>query len=332
MDLRQHLLQHGRRRSSARRRSPTPWPRLGLAVHFGYAGLLNMGIAGLHGHRRLRLRDLRSSRFGLPVVGRRARRPPGRRGGLRAHPRHPDPAPARRLPRHRDDRGRPRCVRLLFTHARRSTTWTDSADGLAQYHGSFRASNPIPAGRPTASARGSTPRPTWWVRVFGLITARRRDRCWCGRSCAARGDACSRASARTKTRCAHSARTSSPTRCRRSSLGGMLGAAGGIVYALPSRRQSRAYYVDLAHVLRLDRSCCWAAPPPCSGRSSARSSSGCVFDLPGEPAAGRWPRPACLPACPRSRRRRCATSSSAVALMLLVIFTPAGHSSETRRS
>ena len=82
------------RRSSARRRSPTRSPRLGLAVHFGYAGLLNMGIAGFmalgaYGYA------ISILTFGFPwwggvLVGLR------RGGGLRAHPRHPDPAAARR--------------------------------------------------------------------------------------------------------------------------------------------------------------------------------------------------------------------------------------------
>ena len=45
--------------------------------------------------------------------------------------------------------------------------------------------------------------------------------------------------------CARSARTSSPTRCRRSSLGGVIAGAGGIVYALPSAVSPGVYVTSL---------------------------------------------------------------------------------------
>ena len=66
---------------------------LGLAVHFGYAGLINMGIAGFmaigaYGYAIARP-HLRTR-----MVGRGPRWACGL-GGLRPHPRHPDPAAAR---------------------------------------------------------------------------------------------------------------------------------------------------------------------------------------------------------------------------------------------
>ena len=77
---------------------------IGLNIHFGFTGLLNMGQAaflllGAYGFAI-------SISNGLPLGARRPGRP-ALRAGLRAHPRRADAEAAGRLPRHRDHlRGR----------------------------------------------------------------------------------------------------------------------------------------------------------------------------------------------------------------------------------
>lgn len=138
---------------------------LGLAVHFGYAGLLNMGIAGFmaigaYGYA------ISILTFGLPwwlaaIIGLVAAAIFALILGV----------PALRL---RGDYlaivtiAAAEVVRLLFL----TTAFDDvtgSADGLSGYHGSFRESNPIPPG-----IYGFGPwtynENQWWVRILGLGT------------------------------------------------------------------------------------------------------------------------------------------------------------------
>ncbi|WP_166877232.1 branched-chain amino acid ABC transporter permease [Salinibacterium sp. ZJ450] len=137
---------------------------IGLAVHFGYAGLLNMGIAaymaigaygyaisvltfGLHWWVGILIGLVASVIFSF-ILG----------------------IPTLRL---RGDYlaivtiAAAEIVRLLFL----TTTFdavTGSADGLSGYHGSFRASNPIPPGE-----YGFGPwvynETGWWVRIVGIV-------------------------------------------------------------------------------------------------------------------------------------------------------------------
>ncbi len=137
---------------------------LGLAVHFGYTGLLNMGIAaymaigaygyaisiltfGLEWWGGMLVAILASVVFSL-ILG----------------------IPTLRL---RGDYlaivtiAGAEVVRLLFlTHA--FDEYTGSADGLSGYHGSLRAANPIPQG--TYGFGPWTYNETgWWVRIIGLV-------------------------------------------------------------------------------------------------------------------------------------------------------------------
>ncbi|MWB98907.1 branched-chain amino acid ABC transporter permease [Agromyces seonyuensis] len=138
---------------------------LGLAVHFGFAGLLNMGVAGFmalgaYGYA------ISILTFGLPwwagaLIGLGAAAIFALILGI----------PTLRL---RGDYlaivtiAAAEVLRLLFL----TTTFdevTGSADGLSGYHGSFRESNPIPDG-----TYGFGPwtynENDWWVRIIGLIT------------------------------------------------------------------------------------------------------------------------------------------------------------------
>jgi branched-chain amino acid transport system permease protein len=138
---------------------------LGLAVHFGYGGLLNMGVAGFmalgaYGYA------ISILTFGFPwwlaaLVGLVAAAVFALILGI----------PTLRL---RGDYlaiatiAAAEVLRLLFL----TTTFdavTGSADGLAGYHGSFRESNPIPEGTygfgPWAYSESQ-----WWVRIMGLLT------------------------------------------------------------------------------------------------------------------------------------------------------------------
>ncbi len=137
---------------------------LGLAVHFGYAGLLNMGIAGFmalgaYGYAITILT------FGLPwyvgiLVGIIAALIFALILGI----------PTLRL---RGDYlaivtiAAAEVLRLLFLTSAFDEV-TGSADGLSGYHTEFRASNPIPAG-----SFGFGPwvynEVGWWVRILGFI-------------------------------------------------------------------------------------------------------------------------------------------------------------------
>ena len=136
----------------------------GLAVHFGFAGLLNFGMAGfmaLGGYGYA----ISILSFGLPwwaamIVGILAALLFALILGI----------PTLRL---RADYlaiatiAASEIVRLLFT-TQVFDRWTNSADGLGGYHGGFRAANPFPAGQYgfgpwTFNETGL------WVRVFGLL-------------------------------------------------------------------------------------------------------------------------------------------------------------------
>jgi neutral amino acid transport system permease protein len=136
---------------------------LGLAVHFGYGGLLNFGMAGFmalgaYGYA------ISILTFGLPwwagiIVGMLASVVFAFILGI----------PTLRL---RADYlaivtiAAAEIVRLLFT-TQVFDSVTNSADGLGNYHEGFRAANPFPEGSYgfgpwTYNANG------WWVRVFGI--------------------------------------------------------------------------------------------------------------------------------------------------------------------
>ena len=137
---------------------------LGLAVHFGYAGLLNMGVAGFmamgaYGYA------ISILTFGFPWWG-------GVLVGLGAGAAF---AVVLGIPtlRLRGDYlaivtiAAAEVVRLLFLTTAFDEV-TGSADGLSGYHSSFRASNPIPPG-----TYGFGPweynEVGWWVRILGLL-------------------------------------------------------------------------------------------------------------------------------------------------------------------
>lgn len=136
---------------------------VGLAVHFGYGGLLNFGQAGFmalgaYGYA------ISILTFGWPwwvgiLVGLAAAVVYALILGL----------PTLRL---RADYlaivtiAAAEVVRLLFN----STTWdkyTGSADGLGGYHQGFRAANPLPAGEFGFGPFMFTSQ-GWWVRLFGI--------------------------------------------------------------------------------------------------------------------------------------------------------------------
>ncbi|HOQ22885.1 MAG TPA: branched-chain amino acid ABC transporter permease, partial [Microbacterium sp.] len=140
----------------------------GLAVHFGYAGLLNFGMAGFmalgaYGYA------ISILTFGLPwylamLVGLLLAAVFAVILGI----------PTLRL---RADYlaivtiAAAEIVRLLFT-TQVFDEWTNSADGLGNYNGSFQSSNPFPA-LPTGERYGFGPwqftQQQLWVVVFGLV-------------------------------------------------------------------------------------------------------------------------------------------------------------------
>ena len=137
---------------------------VGLSVHFGYGGLLNFGMAGFmalgaYGYA------ISILSFGLPwwvgiLVGIAASVVFAFILGI----------PTLRL---RADYlaivtiAAAEIVRLLFT-TQAFDEYTNSADGLGGYHAGFRAANPIPDG-----SYGFGPweynQNQWWVRIFGLV-------------------------------------------------------------------------------------------------------------------------------------------------------------------
>ncbi len=157
---------------------------VGLAVHFGYTGLLNMGIAaymaiGAYGYA------ISILTFHLPwwlgiLIGMGASIVFSLILGI----------PTLRL---RGDYlaivtiAAAEVIRLLFLTSQFDPI-TGSADGLSGYHAGFRDANPIPPG--TYGFGPWTYNETdWWVRIFGLAVLAVACLIVPGRSCAARGAA-----------------------------------------------------------------------------------------------------------------------------------------------
>lgn len=212
---------------------------LGLAVHFGYAGLINMGIAGFmamgaYGYA------ISILTFGLPwwagvLVGLGAAAVFALILGI----------PTLRL---RGDYlaivtiAAAEVVRLLFLTTAFDQV-TGSADGLSGYHASFRASNPIPPG--TYGFGPWTYNETgWWVRIMGLITIgiavlvvwMLTHSPW-GRTL--KGIREDEDAVRSLGKNVFSYKMQALV------LGGVLAAAGGIVYALPSAVSPGVYVTSL---------------------------------------------------------------------------------------
>ncbi|MET4158817.1 branched-chain amino acid ABC transporter permease [Agromyces sp. PvR057] len=212
---------------------------LGLAVHFGYAGLLNMGIAGFmaigaYGYA------ISILTFDLPwwlaaIIGLAASAVFALILGV----------PTLRL---RGDYlaivtiAAAEVVRLLFL----TTAFDDvtgSADGLSGYHQSFRDSNPIPEG-----TYGFGPwvynANDWWVRILGLATLAiavlvvwMLMRSPWGRVLKGIREDEDAVRALGKNAFAY--------KLQALVLGGVLAAAGGIVYALPSAVSPGVYVTSL---------------------------------------------------------------------------------------
>ncbi|GAA1469989.1 branched-chain amino acid ABC transporter permease [Microbacterium thalassium] len=212
---------------------------LGLAMHFGYGGLINMGIAGFmaigaYGYA------ISILTFNLPwwlaaIIGLAAAAVFALILGI----------PTLRL---RGDYlaivtiAAAEVVRLLFL----TTAFDDvtgSADGLSGYHNSFRASNPIPDG--TYGFGPWTYNETqWWVRIMGLVTlALAVLMVWMltkspwGR--ALKGIREDEDAVRSLGKNVFSYKMQTLV------LGGVLAAAGGIVYALPAAISPGVYVTSL---------------------------------------------------------------------------------------
>ncbi|MGC5172975.1 branched-chain amino acid ABC transporter permease [Micromonospora sp. DT81.3] len=212
---------------------------LGLAVHFGYTGLINMGIAGFmaigaYGYA------ISVLSFGLEwwlaaLIGLVASAVFALILGI----------PTLRL---RGDYlaivtiAAAEVVRLLFLTSAFDEV-TGSADGLSGYHQSFRASNPIPDG--TYGFGPWTYNETgWWVRITGLITlAFAALVVWMlmrspwGRSL--KGIREDEDAVRALGKNVYAYKMQSLV------LGGVLAGAGGIVYALPSAVSPGIYVTSL---------------------------------------------------------------------------------------
>jgi branched-chain amino acid transport system permease protein len=212
---------------------------LGLAVHFGYAGLINMGIAGFmaigaYGYA------ISILTFGLEwwlaaIIGLAAAAVFALILGI----------PTLRL---RGDYlaivtiAAAEVLRLMFL----TTAFDDvtgSADGLSGYHSSFRASNPIPPG--TYGFGPWTYNETgWWVRIMGIITVviavmvvwMLMRSPW-GRTL--KGIREDEDAVRSLGKNVFSYKMQSLV------LGGVIAAAGGIVYALPSAVSPGVYVTSL---------------------------------------------------------------------------------------
>ena len=212
---------------------------LGLAVHFGYAGLINMGIAGFmaigaYGYA------ISVLSFGFPwwagaLIGLAGAAVFALILGI----------PTLRL---RGDYlaivtiAAAEVVRLLFLTTA-FDEFTGSADGLSGYHGSFRGSNPIPPGE-----YGFGPwmynETQWWVRIMGLVTLAiaalvvwMLTRSPWGRTL--KGIREDEDAVRSLGKNVFSYKMQALV------LGGVLAAAGGVVYALPSAVNPGVYVTSL---------------------------------------------------------------------------------------
>lgn len=212
---------------------------LGLAVHFGYAGLLNMGIAGFmamgaYGYA------ISILTFGFPWWG-------GVLVGLSAGALF---ALVLGIPtlRLRGDYlaivtiAAAEVVRLLFLTTAFGDV-TGSADGLSGYHGSFRESNPIPPGT-YGFGPWTYSHLDWWVRILGLLAIalaavvvwRLMKSPW-GRVIKGVREDEDAVRALGKNVFAY--------KLQALVLGGVIAAAGGIVYALPSSVNPGVYVTSL---------------------------------------------------------------------------------------
>ena len=212
---------------------------LGLAVHFGYAGLLNMGVAGFmamgaYGYA------ISILTFGFPWWG-------GVLVGLAAGAGFAFilGIPTLRL---RGDYlaivtiAAAEVVRLLFLTTAFDEV-TGSADGLSGYHSSFRAANPIPPG-----TYGFGPweynEVGWWVRILGILAIalaavtvwRLMTSPW-GRVLKGIREDEDAVRALGKNVFAY--------KMQALVVGGVIAAAGGIVYALPSAVSPGVYVTSL---------------------------------------------------------------------------------------
>lgn len=212
---------------------------LGLAVHFGYTGLINMGIAGFmaigaYGYA------IGVLTFGLEwwvaaIVGLVASAIFAVILGI----------PTLRL---RGDYlaivtiAAAEVVRLLFLTTA-FDEYTGSADGLSGYHSSFRSANPLPQG--TYGFGPFTYNETqWWVRIMGLVTLGiavlvvwMLMRSPWGR--VLKGVREDEDAVRALGKNVYAYKMQSLV------LGGVLAAAGGIVYALPSAVSPGVYVTSL---------------------------------------------------------------------------------------
>ncbi len=212
---------------------------LGLAVHFGYTGLINMGIAGFmaigaYGYAIgvltfglewwvAALVGLVASAIFAVILG----------------------VPTLRL---RGDYlaivtiAAAEVVRLLFLTTA-FDEYTGSADGLSGYHSSFRSANPLPEG--TYGFGPFTYNETqWWVRIMGLVTLGiavlvvwMLMRSPWGR--VLKGVREDEDAVRALGKNVYAYKMQSLV------LGGVLAAAGGIVYALPSAVSPGVYVTSL---------------------------------------------------------------------------------------
>ncbi|MCU1416437.1 MAG: branched-chain amino acid transporter permease [Schumannella sp.] len=212
---------------------------LGLAVHFGYAGLLNMGIAGFmalgaYGYA-ISILTFHFAWWGGVLVGMAAAAVFALILGI----------PTLRL---RGDYlaivtiAAAEVVRLLFL----TTTFdavTGSADGLSGYHTSFRASNPIPEG-----SYGFGPfvynNVDWWVRILGLVAlALAALTVW--RLMASPWGRVLKGIREDEDAVRALGKNVFQYKMQALVLGGVIAAVGGIVYALPSAVSPGVYVTSL---------------------------------------------------------------------------------------
>jgi branched-chain amino acid transport system permease protein len=212
---------------------------LGLAVHFGYAGLLNMGIAGFmalgaYGYA------ISILTFGFPwwaaaLVGIGAAAVFALILGI----------PTLRL---RGDYlaivtiAAAEVVRLLFLTTAFDPV-TGSADGLSGYHASFRSSNPIPEG-----TYGFGPwtynNVDWWVRILGIVAlALAAIAVW--RLMASPWGRVLKGIREDEDAVRALGKNVFSYKMQALVLGGVIAAVGGIVYALPSAVSPGVYVTSL---------------------------------------------------------------------------------------
>jgi ABC-type branched-subunit amino acid transport system permease subunit len=212
---------------------------LGLAVHFGYAGLLNFGIAGFmalgaYGYA-ISILTFHLPWWAAALVGMAAAAVFALVLGI----------PTLRL---RGDYlaivtiAAAEVVRLLFLTTAFDPV-TGSADGLSGYHSSFRASNPIPAG-----TYGFGPftynNVDWWVRILGILAlALAAVTVW--RLMASPWGRVLKGIREDEDAVRALGKNVFQYKMQALVLGGVIAAVGGIVYALPSAVSPGVYVTSL---------------------------------------------------------------------------------------